>query len=313
MSAAISPGGYSRAILNFWLLERFEMVVSYDLLLELEAVLLRDKFRKRLTVTDVLSYVEYLRERATVIPSRGNERAPGGPVVPDPDDEYLVHLAEDAQADRIVSGDKDFRELPQADTPIEFFVALIEAEKEKLLTQIPAYYSAYFSELRSQLDRSDVFTEAVPDWMRGYKRVVTVSGRDGVVVVHFPRIMEISIDRADGTNLLRFSSEPNAFDHSYEFIAFLEESVSVLANLIGGGEDIEIGIDPDVPWGVRGFSRPQQRANTSGGLAELTWEAPWSRIVAADFYSLLYFEDPERARAEARADTEPYIQQGESP
>ena len=31
------------------------MVVSYDLLLEIETVLLRDKFRKKLTINDVLS------------------------------------------------------------------------------------------------------------------------------------------------------------------------------------------------------------------------------------------------------------------
>lgn len=289
------------------------MVVSYDLLLELETVLLRDKFRKRLTVTDVLSYVEYLREHATLVPSRQIERSSDDPAVPDPDDEYLLHLAEDAQADRIVSGDPDFRGLPQADTPHEFIAALLYAQREKLLTQIPEYYRVYFSELRSQLERPDVFTEAVPDWMRGCKRVVAVGGRDGLVVVHFPIEMEISIDRDDGTSLLRFPSEPDADDDTYDFIAFPGEPVSVLANFIGGGEDIEIGIEPDVPWGVKGFSRPQQRVNTGGDLAELAWEAPWTRIVAVDFYSLHYFEDPKRARAEAREDVEPYIRQEESP
>ena len=87
----------------------------------------------------------------------------------------------------------------------------------------------------------------------------------------------------------------------------------MLANFIGGGEDIEIGIDPGTPWGVKGYSRPQQRVDTSGGSAELTWQAPWTRIVVADFYSLHYFEDPQHARAEAREDVEPYIRQEESP
>ena len=92
-------------MLGFWMTGQFEMVVSYDLLLELETVLLREKFRKKLTVADILSYVEYLREHATVVQPRQVERFPRDPLVPDPDDEYLVHLAEDAQADRIVSGD----------------------------------------------------------------------------------------------------------------------------------------------------------------------------------------------------------------
>ncbi len=42
------------------------MVVSYDLLYELEAVLLRDKFRRRLAVSDVLEYVLWIRERSTL-------------------------------------------------------------------------------------------------------------------------------------------------------------------------------------------------------------------------------------------------------
>ena len=119
-----------------------------------------------------------------------------------------------------------------------------------------------------------MFAEAVPDWMRGYERVVVVGGRDGLVVAHFPIEMEISIDRDDGTSLFRFPSEPDADDDTYDFITFPEGSVSVRANLIGGGEDIEVGIDPGVPWGVAGFSGPQQGVDSSGELAELAWQAP---------------------------------------
>ena len=48
------------------LLRRGEMVVSYDLLLEIETVLLRDKSRKKLTINDVLSYVEMMQTYAEV-------------------------------------------------------------------------------------------------------------------------------------------------------------------------------------------------------------------------------------------------------
>lgn len=293
---------------------QIEMIVSYDLLLEIETVLLRDKFRKKLTVSDVLSYVEYLRERATFLEARQPERTPGGPLVPDPDDEYLVHLAEDAQADCIVTGDKDFRELPQAYTPNEFLAALLYAQQERLLTTLPEYYRAYFSELRSQLERPDVFDEAVPGHMRGYKRVVSVGGRDGLLVVHVPIEKEIVFtEKGTGKRLEHFPAEPSAEDDSFEFIQFPEASVSDLANFIGGGEDIELDIPDDTAWGIKGFSSPQQRIDTSGEAAELSWEAPWTRLIAADFYNLHYFEDPERARAEAREDAEPYRQQGESP
>jgi hypothetical protein len=208
-------------------------------------------------VDELLSYVEYLREHATFVPSRQVERSPGDPIVTDPDDEYLVHLAQDAQAARIVSGDPDFRRLSQADTPRELIDALLYAQQEKLLSQIPEYYRVHYSELRSQMERPEVFAEAVPDWMRGYKRVVSVGASDGLVVAHFPRVLEVSIIQEDGTNLQRFPSEPHADDDTYEFIQFPGESVRVLANFIGGGEDIEIGIEPGDPcWGVKGFSRP---------------------------------------------------------
>lgn len=85
--------------------------------------------------------------------------------------------------------------------------------------------------------------------------------------------------------------------------------MSVLSNFIGGGRDIQIGIEPDVPWGAKGFARPQQMLNMEA--VEVSWEAPWTRLVAVDLNSLRYFEDPERARAEARADAEPYLRPGE--
>ena len=43
------------------------MLVSYELLYELEAVLLRPKFRSKLTVSDVLTYVRWLRKGAMFV------------------------------------------------------------------------------------------------------------------------------------------------------------------------------------------------------------------------------------------------------
>jgi hypothetical protein len=43
------------------------MVVSYDLLYELEAVLLRPWFRSKLAFSDVLEYVIWLRERGLFV------------------------------------------------------------------------------------------------------------------------------------------------------------------------------------------------------------------------------------------------------
>jgi predicted nucleic acid-binding protein len=64
VSAAISGEGIPRRILGTWHAGFFTMVVSYDLLYELEAVLLRPYFRDKLTYSDVLAYVSWIREGA---------------------------------------------------------------------------------------------------------------------------------------------------------------------------------------------------------------------------------------------------------
>jgi len=76
---------------------------------------------------------------------------------------------------------------------------------------------------------------------------------------------------------------------------------------MSGDVDIELGIQPRVSWGVKGYNFPQQRIDPSSG--ELTWVAPWSRLIAADFNYLRYWEDPERAREEAKSDVAPYIRE----
>jgi len=78
------------------------MIVSYELLHELETVLLRDWFRRKLTVSDVLEYILWLRERATLaeIPATLTVEE----VSPDPDDNYLYALGLGVAAD-LVSGD----------------------------------------------------------------------------------------------------------------------------------------------------------------------------------------------------------------
>lgn len=188
----------------------------------------------------------------------------------------------------------------------------LSAQKERLPAQLVEYYGTYFSELRSQLQRPDLFSEAVPDFLKGYKRVVSIGGRDGVVVAHFPIELEITMSETDGGSvLMQFPSVLDAKEDSYEFIQFPGSPVGDLVNFISGGEDVDIGIPPEeVPWGVRGFNAPQQKVNPTTG--ELTWQAPWTRLVAADLYHLRYWENTERARREAREDVETYVRGLES-
>jgi uncharacterized protein len=100
VSAAISAAGPPRNVLLSWHAGHFEMVVSYDLLYELETVLLREKFRRYLAVSDILEYVLWIRERARFV-----DRPRGvANISADPDDDYLYALAFEYGAD-LVSGD----------------------------------------------------------------------------------------------------------------------------------------------------------------------------------------------------------------
>lgn len=100
VSAAISRGAPHELLIG-WHSGLYELVVSYQLLYELEAVLLREKFRSKLSFSEVLEYVVWLRERATLVEEQRIERVTG-----DPDDDYLIALARESGADFLVSGDK---------------------------------------------------------------------------------------------------------------------------------------------------------------------------------------------------------------
>jgi hypothetical protein len=186
----------------------------------------------------------------------------------------------------------------------------LRTQLERLPEQIRKYYDTYFSTLRGELARPDLFFEAVPAFLKGYKRVLTLGGKDGVVVAHFPIELEITIsDRGSGEILLRFPSEQAAAEDSYEFVAPFDLSVSELLELISGGENIGAGISSEeVPWGygVAGvFNTPQQAVDPDTG--RLAWQAPWTRLAFADFNHLYFWEDTERASEEAWKDVEPYV------
>ena len=81
---------------------RYRLVVSPMLLDELSALLVRSKFRRYLSDKDARRFVEVIRELAEVEddPPEG-----GDPITDDPDDDFLVVLAEAVGAEVLVSGD----------------------------------------------------------------------------------------------------------------------------------------------------------------------------------------------------------------
>lgn len=104
VSAVLSADGPPAQIVRALREDRLVIVVSDQLLRELSEVLARDKFRRYLTQEQADRYVEGIAASA----ERAADAAPSVVArVRDPDDEYLVALAEAAQVDCLVSGDGD--------------------------------------------------------------------------------------------------------------------------------------------------------------------------------------------------------------
>jgi len=98
--------------------------VSPLLLAELGEVLRRDKLRRYVSDAEADAYVELIRSEGVV---RADPSPSPEPLSTDPDDEYLIDLARDAQADALVTGDAhllDLRAIIPAMTPAEFLETL---------------------------------------------------------------------------------------------------------------------------------------------------------------------------------------------
>jgi putative PIN family toxin of toxin-antitoxin system len=124
VSALISPGGPSAALLLELRAGAFELVASPTLLVELREVLGREKFRRYVAEAEAIAYVDLIGHEATIL----DDPAPSGrPLSVDPDDEYLVDLARAAAADVLVSGDAhllDLRDHLPVMTPAQFLATL---------------------------------------------------------------------------------------------------------------------------------------------------------------------------------------------
>ena len=124
VSALISPGGPSAALLLELRAGAFDLVASPTLLAELREVLGRPKFRLYATEAEAVAYADLIRHEATV---RDDPAPSGRPLSADPDDEFLVDLARAAAADVLVSGDAHLLHLGDrlpVMTPAQFLATL---------------------------------------------------------------------------------------------------------------------------------------------------------------------------------------------
>lgn len=114
VSAVLSATGPPALIVDRWRAGDFDLVVSPKLLMELEEVLLRPRFRALVSEDDAHAYVDALAAEALVVADPEDVER----VTRDPDDDYLVALAIAARADVIVSGDADLTQLVEPPVPV---------------------------------------------------------------------------------------------------------------------------------------------------------------------------------------------------
>jgi uncharacterized protein len=115
VSAAVAPDGIPARLFRAAISDQWQLVVSPHLLAELDEVLHRDKFRRRLSVDEAETHVNVIRGLAEIVP---DPPLPWPAATRDPDDDYLVALARAASVDFLVSGDVHLTELTDLVPPV---------------------------------------------------------------------------------------------------------------------------------------------------------------------------------------------------
>jgi len=105
VSGSINPHSESPPCLLYRELAgaRFELVICPELLGEVADTLRKPYFLNRIGESDVDDIVAGITEAATVVEDPEDVEA----ILRDPDDDYLIALARKADAEAIVSGDRD--------------------------------------------------------------------------------------------------------------------------------------------------------------------------------------------------------------
>lgn len=114
VSALISTSGPPRKLIEFWIDGRFELLVSPVLLGELREVLSRPKFERWASSETISEYLSGIEDGSIEVEDSPDPE----PCSPDPDDDYLLSLAEMSGADFLVSGDPDLTGLADFTPPI---------------------------------------------------------------------------------------------------------------------------------------------------------------------------------------------------
>lgn len=129
VSALIGTGPPAR-IIEFWQSQRaFDLVICPDLVGEIRRACGRTRLRTRIPEADVSVYLLMLGTHAIQMPNPESVEE----TTRDRNDDYLVALARAANADLIISGDRDLTEWaeqqPPVVTPAEFAATLASDDR----------------------------------------------------------------------------------------------------------------------------------------------------------------------------------------
>jgi putative PIN family toxin of toxin-antitoxin system len=114
VSALLSPKGGPAQILEQWADADFDLVVSPLLIAELEKVLSRPKFHTSIDKVHIEALLTGVVEDGVLV----DDPSPRPGLTSDPGDDYLVALAQKADAHCIVSGDAHLTQLADVNPPV---------------------------------------------------------------------------------------------------------------------------------------------------------------------------------------------------
>ena len=103
--SAIIRNGNPRKLFQLGIDGKYQILISKEVLDELSDVLQRPKFK--MTREDIIHIVSTLLETAQIVRLTSNFKV----ISKDPDDNIIINTAHDGNANYIVSGDKDIRDL----------------------------------------------------------------------------------------------------------------------------------------------------------------------------------------------------------
>ncbi len=146
---------------------------------------------------------------------------------------------------------------------------------EQLREQITEYYETYYAELRTRLS-DHTSPPSVPDHFKGYRRIVTELGNDGLVITHWP-----------------------AGQDSFDFHISPDRAVKDLVAEQCAGEQV-LDHPPGSDFGFYQIAEPLQLAVDD----QIVWVSEWKRM---DISSRLdVWQDADLARKAVEEDLLPY-------